>query len=116
MDATLPAGEMKTVTVGKTGYVIDTYKKVYENGVLIKNEYVGRSKYRMVPQKRAIGVVSIETPAPTESIAPDDMPDASIDIETDAVGLDDDNILPWMTEKKSDLIEFVEKSCVYSVL
>lgn len=30
---------------------------------------------------------------------------SDLDIETDAVGLDDDNILPWMTEKKSDLID-----------
>lgn len=69
-DAALQAGEVKTVSVGKTGYVVDTYKKVYEDGVEVKSEYVGRSRYRMVPQKQAVGKAPVATPLPTETAAP----------------------------------------------
>lgn len=61
-DESLGAGETKTLSVGKTGYVVDTYKKVYENGQEVKSEYVSRSRYRMVPQKRAVGAAPTRTP------------------------------------------------------
>lgn len=83
-DANLFAGETKTVSVGKTGYVIDTYRKVYENGVEVKNEYLGRSKYKMVPQKLAVGVAGKESPAPVETVNSTEMPvEPSVDADGD---------------------------------
>ena len=78
-DSSLAVGTRKTDTVGKTGYVVDTYRKVTVNGVETKSEYMGRSSYRMVPQKIIVGTGGqntgggdvpasvVVTPAPSES-------------------------------------------------
>lgn len=79
-DSTLSKGERKTTDVGKIGYVVDTYKKVYENGVEVKNQYMGKSRYRMVPQKVRVGTVESEgetTPVFGETVTPTPAPEVT---------------------------------------
>ena len=73
-DSTLSPGVRKTETVGKTGYVVDTYRKIYENGKETKSEYIGRSSYRMVPQKVRVGVASVDIPVSGEGTVPEESP------------------------------------------
>lgn len=81
-DETLASGETKTEDVGKIGYVVDTYKTVMENGVQVRKDYVGRSRYKMVPQKRRVGTKVAQAPAPTETPPPaEDVPVFSEDAE-----------------------------------
>ena len=54
-DATLPAGTKKIVSNGKTGYVVDTTKTVYENGNIVSSKVITRSTYKMVPTEVVVG-------------------------------------------------------------
>ncbi len=54
-DETMPLGIKKTVSQGKTGYIIDSVKIVTENGVETRRESLGRSRYKMVPTKVKVG-------------------------------------------------------------
>ena len=54
-DATLPAGTKKVVSSGKTGYVVDTTKTVYENGNVVSSKVITRSTYKMVPTEVVVG-------------------------------------------------------------
>lgn len=65
----LPAGQRKVVSNGKTGYVIDSTKTVYENGAAVRTESLGRSSYKMVPQEVEVGT-GTATPTPVPSAAP----------------------------------------------
>ena len=67
VDETLPAGTRKVISKGKTGYVVDTYKTVYENGVEINSKKITRSSYRMVPNEVSVGPQVAEQP-------PEDVP------------------------------------------
>lgn len=110
-DATLSDGVVKTVSVGKTGYVIDTYKKVYEDGVLVKNEYVGRSKYRMVPQKRAVGKAPTATQAPAETTVPQETTAPVINTETipeTSEPEDTETVVPVFSESESTSIPDIQ--------
>ncbi len=87
-DATLPANTRKVTSAGKTGYVVDTYKTVIENGQTISSGKITRSTYKMVPTEIAVGtkteapVYAVPSPAPTE--APEEIPeDNSMQIDTD---------------------------------
>ncbi len=62
VDNTLPAGTRKVVSKGKTGYVVDTFKTVYENGVEISSKKITRSSYRMVPNEVTVGPALTEQP------------------------------------------------------
>ncbi len=66
---TLAPGVRKQVSKGKTGYTVDTYKKVYINGQEVKSEKVSRSVYKMVPNEVMVG--REKTPLPT---TPSDVP------------------------------------------
>ncbi len=68
VDETLPAGTRKVVSKGKTGFVVDTFKTVYENGVEISSKKITRSSYRMVPNEVSVG------PALAEEQPPSDVP------------------------------------------
>lgn len=94
-DPSLKAGQTKTVSVGKTGYVIETYKKVYENGVEVKNQYMGKSTYKMVPQKKAVGGTDQSTPAYSE--VPYDVPQEAVPAAPEsvpAIGDEQEGIMP----------------------
>ena len=59
-DSSLPAGSTKIVSSGKTGYVVSTVRKVYENGTLVKSENMPTSRYKMVPTKVLVGKAATE--------------------------------------------------------
>lgn len=71
-DATLPINTKKVTSPGKTGYIVDTYKTVTENGQVISSGKITRSTYKMVPTEVTVGtkeevpVYAVPTPAPTE--------------------------------------------------
>lgn len=83
-DPSLSAGKTKTISVGKTGYVIETYKKVYENGVEVKNQYMGKSTYKMVPQKKAVGGAVQSTPSTTPETSVESAPAYSENVVQEA--------------------------------
>lgn len=62
VDETLPAGTRKVASKGKTGYVVDTFKTVYENGVEVSSKKITRSIYRMVPNEVLVGPQPEATP------------------------------------------------------
>lgn len=59
-DPSLPAGTAIVAESGMDGYVVDTYIKVYNGDVLIREEKLHRSVYQMLPRKviRGTGRVS----------------------------------------------------------
>ena len=63
-DPTLMTGSKKVLSAGKTGYTVETIRTVYENGVETKSEKMGRSVYKSVPSKVAVGS-AVPTPMPT---------------------------------------------------
>ncbi len=67
VDDALPAGTRKVISKGKTGFVVDTFKTIYENGVEISSKKITRSSYRMVPNEVSVGPQVIEQP-------PEDVP------------------------------------------
>lgn len=50
-DASLPAGTRKVVSKGKTGYVVNTYKTIAENGIEKSSKQITTSRYKMVPNE-----------------------------------------------------------------
>ena len=54
-DPSLPVGTRKISATGKKGYVVDTYKTVYENGVKKSTNKITRSTYKMVPTEVLVG-------------------------------------------------------------
>ncbi len=66
IDETLPAGTRKVVSKGKTGYVVDTYKTVYENGVEKSSQRITRSNYRMVPNEVLVAAQAPVTDVPVD--------------------------------------------------
>lgn len=53
--ADLPNGQTRTVSKGKTGYVVESTKIVYENGEEISRTSLGKSTYKMVPTEVEVG-------------------------------------------------------------
>lgn len=81
-DATLAEGKTKVIQRGKKGYVIDTYKKVYQNGALISNKFIHRSRYNATNEKIAVGTAkaaassstakpAAASPSPSPSATPE---------------------------------------------
>ncbi len=71
-DPNLPADIRKVTSTGKTGYVVDTIKTVYENGVQISSEKITRSSYKMLPTEVSVGTKPADEPV---SGKPSPMPD-----------------------------------------
>ncbi len=69
-DDTLPEGTRKVVEKGETGYVVDSVRKVFENGTLVKTESLTRSHYKMVPNEVVVGTQVISAPEPTPTPIP----------------------------------------------
>lgn len=86
-DASLPVNTKKVTSTGKTGYVVDTYKTVTENGNVVSSGKITRSTYKMVPTEVTVGtkeevpVYAVPTPAPSEEAAPEAEPEESPDGE-----------------------------------
>ncbi len=55
LDETLAPGEEVVETNPKTGYVIDTYKKIYQDGQYVGREYISRSVYKVLHKKVKVG-------------------------------------------------------------
>ncbi|MBR2877487.1 MAG: VanW family protein [Clostridia bacterium] len=55
LDETLQPGEKRVETNPKTGYVIDTYKKIYQDGQYVGREYISRSVYKVLHKKVKVG-------------------------------------------------------------
>ena len=96
-DPSLPLNTRKVTSAGKTGYVVDTVKTVYENGVQISSEKITRSTYKMVPTEVSVGtkedtpVYAVPTPAPTPEPTPaptpeQPSPETAADPAPEAVG------------------------------
>ena len=81
-DPTLPAGVKRVTSSGKTGYVVDTYKTVYENGVKVSSKNITRSTYKMVPTEMVVGtkaeeaaeIQTGENPEETQKSAENEVP------------------------------------------
>ena len=66
-DETLPKGERVVDYAGKNGYVVQTYKKYFRDGVLEKREYVGKSTYKCINKSIRVGTAPVvETSAPVQ--------------------------------------------------
>ena len=79
-DKTLQPGQRVVVTKGKKGYVVDTYKKVYEDGVLVSDGFLHTSKYNPTTQQVKVYSLAEEsgaTPDPSPSVSPSSPPEAS---------------------------------------
>lgn len=68
-DSTLPEGTRKTVTSGKSGYVVDSVRIVTENGKEVKREQLTRSSYKAVAKEVLVGTKAVTTPAPLDTPA-----------------------------------------------
>lgn len=85
-DPTLPMGTKKVSEKGKNGYIVDTYKTVYENGVRVKSGKITRSTYRAIPAEVLIGPgtvldengVPVISQTPVESEQPTQTGDADV--------------------------------------
>ena len=58
-DNTLPQGTYIVAENGMEGYVVDTYIRVYNGDVLIKEEKLHRSVYQMYPRKIKRGTAPV---------------------------------------------------------
>jgi vancomycin resistance protein YoaR len=74
-DSGLTAGRRKVVESGSTGYSVNTFRLIYENGQLVKKEPLGRSYYPGSATIVAVGTKAKPAPAP---------PAASVQSESDA--------------------------------
>ena len=75
-DPTLPQGTKKITSSGKNGYIYDTYKVIYKNGVQVSNKKISRSVYKSTPAEVLVGTGEIiQSPAPSED-ANNDNPSA----------------------------------------
>lgn len=68
---TLAPGVRKQVSEGKTGYTVDTYKKVYIDGTEVRSERVSRSVYKMVPAEVLVGKQRADGPEETKETIED---------------------------------------------
>ena len=64
-DSTLPAGKRVEDAPGFNGFVVNTYKIIYENGVEVENKFLHKSTYTMVNRVVRVGTAAAETPTPT---------------------------------------------------
>ena len=69
----LPAGTKIVTSTGKNGYVVDTYKTVYENGVKVSSKKITRSTYRAVNTEITAGP-SIDENLGTDEIQGENIP------------------------------------------
>lgn len=68
-DSTLPAGQRVEDAPGFNGYVVNTYKIIYENGVEVENKFLHKSTYTMVNRVIRVGTAAANTPEPSEEPA-----------------------------------------------
>lgn len=64
--AELPNGQTRTVSKGKTGYVVESTKIVYENGEEVSRTSLGKSTYKMVPTEVEVGTSATAAQQPPQ--------------------------------------------------
>lgn len=64
-DPELPEGTREVTYNGSVGHVVQTYKKVFENGKLISRDFFNESRYRSVADEVTIGTKPVD-PAVTD--------------------------------------------------
>lgn len=64
-DPTMPVGETKITTQGTKGYVVDSYRIVYSNGVELSREKLKRSTYNATQTVMKVGTMVVETATET---------------------------------------------------
>ncbi len=74
LDESLAPGEKKVETNPKTGYVIDTYKKIYQDGQYVGREYISRSVYKVLHKKVKVGPPAEDEPVSGEGEVPNTEP------------------------------------------
>ena len=86
-DPTLPAGTRNVVSSGSNGYVVDTYKTVYENGVKKSSAKITTSRYKATASEVVVGTSATELPVsgevtPTTDPVITESPNPPADTET----------------------------------
>ncbi|UKS26165.1 VanW family protein [Paenibacillus sp. HWE-109] len=68
----LPLGATRSVSIGKAGYKVETYRTKKENGILVKKELISKDQYSPVPTLIAAnrGDIKPEEGLPNESKQP----------------------------------------------
>ena len=69
-DESLAEGTRVVTSKGKNGYVVDSYKTVYENGQKISSKKISTSRYKMIPTEVTMGTAvtqSAESTAVTDN-------------------------------------------------
>ena len=74
-DPELPLGEIIVTEKGTIGLTVDTYKKIYIDGVLQSREYLHRSVYKPINRQETHGTKPSDVPAQTE---PGDVTDVPV--------------------------------------
>lgn len=55
VNASLAPGQEQIIQKGKPGYIVETHRKVYEHGELVRTEWISRDTYRAQEQLVAVG-------------------------------------------------------------
>ena len=99
-DPSIPAGTSKVESYGFVGYVVDTYKTVYNgDGTVLKTEYVGRSEYSskdtvvLVPVKQSTTASTPSEPDPEPEPEPEPPEDPAEETDPpEEAGEHDENV------------------------
>ena len=70
-DPELPEGTREVTYKGSIGHVVQTYKKVFENGKLISREFFNESRYRSVADEVTVGTKPADETTPADGTTPD---------------------------------------------
>jgi vancomycin resistance protein YoaR len=73
-DPSLAAGRRKVIESGSTGYSVNTFRLVYEDGQLLKREPLGRSYYSSSATVIAVGTKAKPAPAAPAAVVPSTPP------------------------------------------
>lgn len=78
-DPSLPAGQTKVISKGKSGSVYMTYKRVYANDGTLISETKTKSTYRATPGEISVGTAAVQTDTHSQTSTPASaqMPDSS---------------------------------------
>ncbi|OQB13156.1 MAG: Vancomycin B-type resistance protein VanW [Firmicutes bacterium ADurb.Bin193] len=80
----IPSGVRQEESSGFKGYVVNTYKQIYQNGKQIENKFLHKSVYTMAPKVIKVGTgPAVTSPAP--SVLPGEQPLPSATPGADAV-------------------------------
>lgn len=82
-DSTLPEGQIKVITKGVNGSVVNSYRVYKKNGTEYSRKYEAKSTYSPTAEKIAVGTKKVQTPTPQPPAAEPENPPAE---ETPDIG------------------------------